>query len=97
MTLKSTYYLRLEPHEAHHASFCVAIVWGLIAGLVSSYAPFIRDYGLYISPILGYLFPWAVCKFTFASAHYWYGFKSWSHRAYDLCGVIVSVVVYLVH
>jgi len=104
---KKTKTLNLKAHEAHHASICVAIVWGIVAGiiasfnpileLIASFTPILKEYGIYIAVILGFCIPWVVCKYTFTSAHQWYKPKSWSHRGYDMVGIVAAVSIYWLH
>ena len=91
--------LTLKDYEAHIASMCVAIVSGGIGGgLTSLIYNQLFIFGL-TAPIAapaigGYAVAWLVCKFLFPSAHKWYGHGSWSHRIYDLVGIVSGVRIY---
>jgi len=94
--------VNLLGREAHLASLCVAIVFGLVgAGLSLLLFKFIvlSNTTLYlISAVLGFSVPWLVCQYYFTSAHHWYRAKSIAHRIYDLVGLLVAIgIVYLHH
>jgi hypothetical protein len=81
----------LQPREAHLASICVAIVFGVLGGKLSLWFYEEPTWHLYAATAgYGFMFPWLVCKHLFPTAHHWYGAKSWAHRAYDLIGVAAA-------
>ncbi len=93
--------VNLKASEAHLASLCVAIVFGLLGGglglLVLKFVVISTTVIYLISAALGFLVPWIVCNNYFPTAHHWYGANSIAHRIYDLVGIVAAVVlVYLV-
>jgi len=88
--------LVLKSYEAHHASICIAIVYGIIAGHIASTGIY-QPYGIYLAIGLGFIIPWLICEYTFPSAHRWYGPKAWVHRAYDAIGIAISMTIYFCH
>lgn len=92
--------LTLKDYEAHIASMCVAIVSGGIGGGLALaldllfHGPAIHFVDYLYAAFAGYGIAWLVCTFLFPSAHKWYGHGSWSHRIYDLVGIISGVGIY---
>ena len=97
--------LTLKDYEAHIASMCVAIISGGIGGtIISKGVQFLinlfiagnpGDIGeLILAGGWGWWLSWLVCKHLFPSAHEWYGHGSWSHRIYDLVGIVSGVGIY---
>lgn len=95
----------LKPSEAHLASLCVAIVCGIVGGMLATWTMFwnsrIADlsiplgYGLVLTAILSFCVSWIVCKYLFKSAHNWYGAKSWYHRIYDGVAIVSGMIYFL--
>ncbi len=93
--------VNLQPKEAHLASLCVAIVFGVIGGglalLLKSNLPLSITATYIIASISGFSLPWIICRSYFVTAHRWYGAKSISHRIYDLIGIFAATLfIYLV-
>jgi len=88
--------VNLQPKEAHLASLCVAIVFGVMGGgltlLFKSNLTLSITATYIIAFVLGFSLPWIVCRTYFVTAHRWYGSKSASHRLYDLVGIFTAIL-----
>jgi hypothetical protein len=71
--------ITMKRRELHHASVCVALVYGALGGVLAGLTGW-----WWLAPILGFAIAWVVCERAFPSAHAYYGDWSVYHILYNL-------------